>query len=93
MENYKMTAIPTSSSLLLSYKLEKGVSDQSYGLFIAKMAGVPEEILRNAEEYMKKKKCLDISEELKKIDVNSTTPIQALEILHKLQQTCNNKNI
>lgn len=58
-----MTAIPTVSSLLLSYKLQKGVSDQSYGLFIAKMAGIPEEILQNAEKFMKERMVGDVMKE------------------------------
>ena len=56
IENYKMDVIPTSSSLLLTYKLQKGISDQSYGLFIAKMAGLPDSIIKQAEKIIAEKK-------------------------------------
>lgn len=81
-----MTAIPTNSSLLLSYKLQRGISDQSYGLFIAKMAGIPEEILLNAEKYLKEKKTSGIEKKLEKIDINSITPLQALQLIAQLKQ-------
>ena len=93
-----MTAIPTSSSLLLSYKLQKGISDQSYGLFIAKMAGIPDEIIRNAEKYVEKRRSNGL-EELEKIDVNAITPLQALQLVDRLKQNhckscvCSNKEI
>ena len=80
-----MTAIPTSSSLLLSYKLQKGISDQSYGLFIAKMAGIPDEIIQNAEEYLEKRRSKGLGE-LEKIDVNAITPLQALQLIDRLKQ-------
>lgn len=82
-----MTAIPTKTSLLLPYKLEPGVSDQSYGLFIAKMAGIPPEVLMDAEKYLKAREEEGLSKQLKDLDINSITPLQALQILHDIKQS------
>ena len=87
MENYKMTAIPTKNSLLLPYKLEPGVSDQSYGIFIAKMAGIPPEVLMDAEKYLKSREEDTLKKQLQDIDINTITPLQALQFLHDLKQS------
>ena len=88
MANFKMGAIPTDSSLLLSYKMEAGISDQSYGLFIAKMAGIPREILESAEKMVQKMKedGREIEKALQDVDVNQLTPIQAMLCLSELKE-------
>lgn len=92
MLNFKMGAIPTATSLLLSYQLEPGVSDQSYGLFVAKMAGIPESILNNCKEYLKREQNeadRRICSELRALDLNQMSPIQCFAYLHKLQGIVN----
>ena len=88
MANFKMGAIPTDSSLLLSYKMEAGISDQSYGLFIAKMAGIPREILESAEIMVQKMKedGREIEKALQDVDENQLTPIQAMLCLSELKE-------
>ena len=88
MANFKMGAIPTDSSLLLSYKMEAGISDQSYGLFIARMAGIPREILESAEKMVQKMKedGREIEKALQDVDVNQLTPIQAMLCLSELKE-------
>ena len=88
MTNFKMCAIPTASSLLLSYKLEPGISDQSYGLFIARMAGIPQEIIERSESMLTKMRQGEgrVGELLRKIDINRMTPIQALMCLNDLKK-------
>ena len=88
MANYKMGAIPTDSSLLLSYKMEAGISDQSYGFFVAKMAGIPREILENAERMVQKmrEEGREMDKALQQVDVNHLTPIQAMLCLNELKE-------
>ena len=83
-----MGAIPTDSSLLLSYKMEAGISDQSYGLFVAKMAGIPREILENAERMVQKmrEEGREMDKALQQVDVNHLTPIQAMLCLNELKE-------
>lgn len=89
MKNFKMCAIPTPSSLLLSYKLEPGVSDQSYGLYVARMAGIPEEIIQKCEDYLKKnqdgkeKRICDI---LRKAKVEEMTPLQCMLCISEVKE-------
>lgn len=91
MKNFRMCAIPTGESLLLSYRLEPGVSEQSYGLFIARMAGMPETVLREAERLMKEKQKGKVEAFVEKLDVNSMTPVQALVCLNKVKEMISNK--
>lgn len=88
MANFKMGAIPTDSSLLLSYKMESGISDQSYGLFVAKMAGIPREILESAEKMVRKMRedGREVDKAVKEVDVDQLTPIQALICLSELKE-------
>ena len=94
MTNFKMCAIPTASSLLLSYKLEPGISDQSYGLFIARMAGIPQEIIERSESMLTKMRQGEgrVGELLRKIDINRMTPIQALMCLNDLKKVVDEQN-
>jgi DNA mismatch repair protein MutS len=96
-------------------KILKGSSDKSYGIHVAKLAGLPSEVIIKAQEILKGleskgtkaavkkpfvKKEQDqlllfqspskeepyekVIQELKKIDIMSTTPIQALCLLEKM---------
>lgn len=53
IEKYYMDYTKSNSDILFKYKITKGVSDESHGIYVAKMAGVPEEILERAEEIKK----------------------------------------
>ena len=39
-------------SVVFLYKIEKGPSDKSYGIHVAKLAGFPEEIISKANEIL-----------------------------------------
>jgi DNA mismatch repair ATPase MutS len=39
---------------IYTYRFTKGVSDCSHGLLVAKMAGVPDEIIHSAAEFMER---------------------------------------
>lgn len=87
-----MCAIPTGKSLLLSYRLEPGVSEQSYGLFIARMAGMPEAVMREAERLMREKKEKGrVEAYVEKLDVNAMTPVQALVCLNEVKEMVTSK--
>lgn len=93
MRNFRMCAIPTGKSLLLSYRLEPGVSEQSYGLFIARMAGMPEVVMREAERLMREKKEEKgrVEAYVEKLDVNAMTPVQALVCLNEVKEMVTSK--
>ena len=86
----------------------EGPANQSYGVQVAKLAGIPEEVLETAKQRlnfleghsnispqadlfnsaMKRESSVandSIIEKLEEIDINSTSPIEALQLLHQLK--------
>ncbi len=100
--------------VIFLHRVERGVAEGSYGVHVAKLAGLPKEVTDQASEILHRilqgnpleaiegKKPLrpkvikqpalfsgephPVIEELKKIDVNQLTPIEALNILSKLKE-------
>ena len=91
-------------------KIIDGGTDKSYGIYVAKMAGLPEEVILRATEILdslstNRKKTSDIKKynknkikqsfeesiqkevisELKKLDINSLSPIESLKKLDELK--------
>lgn len=100
--------------VIFLHQVECGEAEGSYGVHVAKLAGLPTEVIEKASEVLHQilqgnpleaiegKKPLKprvikqqalfggephpVLEELKKIDVNSLTPIEALNLLSKLKE-------
>ena len=95
-------------------KIIEGGTDKSYGIYVAKMAGLPIEIILRANEILKslstnKKQTKNIKEynldqlkesysniiekeiiaELKNIDINSISPIEAIKKLNDIKEKYN----
>jgi DNA mismatch repair protein MutS len=117
VKNYHATVKEYKDEIIFMRKIVEGGADNSYGIYVAKLAGIPEKvlhraqvILRNLEENEltpdskpviaidkeKDKTGIQLSlfsmendelrEELRKTDIDNTTPIQALSVLKKLQE-------
>ena len=115
--NFHIVAKKRGDDLIFLRKIVEGATDKSYGIEVAKLAGVPKsvvdranEILREIEEkhnvtpvksQMPKIKISDdfsgtlaldsveedrVIEEIKKVDVNTLTPIEALTKLYELKK-------
>jgi DNA mismatch repair protein MutS len=52
IQNYCMTINEISGKLLFTYKIQKGATDKSYGLHVASMAGIPNEVLNRATQFL-----------------------------------------
>ncbi|MBX3044219.1 MAG: DNA mismatch repair protein MutS [Candidatus Kapabacteria bacterium] len=50
--NYRVEVIETGSSIIFSHKVSKGGSDYSFGIHVAKMAGLPYDVIYRANEIM-----------------------------------------
>lgn len=50
--NYKVEVIETDGSIVFSHKLRQGTSDHSFGIHVAKMAGLPYDVVQRADEIM-----------------------------------------
>ena len=115
VKNYNMAVKEWNGEVIFLRKVVPGGSSSSYGIQVAKLAGLPDrvieragEILRNlekgeltetgaprlaahakGEEEIKQLSLLgakdELRERLKTIDIERTTPIEALDLLHKLK--------
>lgn len=112
--NYHIAVKESDHGITFLRKICKGGTDKSYGIHVAKLAGLPYEVVTKAQEILKTleqkstrsikkspaKKELDqlllfqeppknlahekVIEDLKKVDLMQTTPMQALHLLEGL---------
>ena len=100
VKNYTVAVEEKEDYVTFLYKVKRGSADKSYGIYVAKLAGIPKTIISRAEEILKmlegseekksppKRKVIQpplfaivehpIIEELKNIDVDILSPIDAL---------------
>ena len=52
VKNYNITAKKQGGSLIFLRKIVPGSADDSYGIEVAKLAGVPEQVVRKAKQYL-----------------------------------------
>lgn len=104
------------NDIIFLRKIIEGSTDRSYGIYVARLAGLPQEIIQRSDEILKQleknefgldgipklarkgkkeKKIVqpmlifeenEALEELRKIDINNITPLEALNILSKLKE-------
>lgn len=93
IHNVHMDSEIKNGEIVFLHKVKDGSVDQSYGLHVAKLAGIEENVLKNAEKKLNELKSIhnnDIKERLSaKIsnlgkELNSLTPIEALNIINEL---------
>ena len=109
VRNYNISAKRQSGKLIFLRKILPGATDDSYGIEVAKLAGVPESVIRSANRFLKEleaggaapapaaEKADDqfslvdlglraVADTLRGVDVNSTTPMEALRLLDELKR-------
>jgi len=52
VKNYHVAAKETASGIVFLRKVEPGPADRSYGIEVAKLAGLPDEVVRRAREVL-----------------------------------------
>ena len=114
--NYNIAAKKRGDSVIFLRKIVRGGTDDSYGIEVAKLAGVPSEVVKRAREILKdiesgeggsKKsvssaprendlfaemltsKDTEVADRLRKVDLNTTTPIEAMNLLFELKNMLN----
>ena len=110
LSNYHASVQEYKDKIIFLRKIIPGVGDKSYGIHVAKMAGLPKSIIRRANEILlqhinqskdhqiqsdisssnTQELLFDIEEkrlktELSELDVDSMTPIEALQLLFDLK--------
>ena len=86
IKNFHVGAIDYEDKVIFTHKLESGSANKSYGIHVAELAGLNEEIINVAKQKLhklegvniKSKTTSSIEEELKNLDVLSMTPLQAI---------------
>jgi DNA mismatch repair protein MutS len=119
IKNYCISVKEKGEDIIFLRKIIRGGADGSYGIQVARLAGVPQPVIERAKELLKELEDADISkketrlrrnrmpiegqldifslgggakarsealEELKAIDVSTLTPLDALNVLYRLQQ-------
>ncbi len=83
IRNYYMQVKEIGDNIIFTRKVLKGSSDKSYGIYVAKLAGIPDWIINRAQELIFNAKLLNTKIELD-INPDEISPKQALEILYKI---------
>jgi len=114
IKNYRVACREWQDEVIFLHKIEEGGTDKSYGIHVARLAGLPKAVIARAREIEKevgsekldmgslsvqdissqqdmfdddnKDKYSDLLEQLKNIDIDNLTPIQALEKLSELKK-------
>ena len=112
--NYNVAAKKRGDGVTFLRKIVRGGTDDSYGIEVAKLAGVPSEVIRRAREIlaeiegeapkqgkkaspaepvvdlftaMEKDKNAEVVDKLRGCDLNTMTPIEAMNLLYSLKRT------
>ena len=110
VKNYHIAAKKKRDDILFLRKIVRGGADQSYGIEVAKLAGVPERVIKRARAILAELEeggaqaapapqaaasgqvsltdlgALEVAERLRRLDVNTLTPIEAMNLLYELKQ-------
>jgi DNA mismatch repair protein MutS len=106
MANRSMDVAERNGEILFLRKLREGPAAESYGLHVARLAGLPEQVLRRAGEIMagltghtpsenaksggsppESNADTKILSELKNLDINAMTPLEAMNRIQKWKNT------
>ena len=74
MDNYCIAVKEQGEDIVFLRKIIKGGADKSYGIQIAKLAGVPENVLKRAREIVQQLSDHDIASKAKDIEVEYEIP-------------------
>ena len=117
IKNYCIAVREEGDDIIFLRKVIRGGADGSYGIQVAKLAGLPQLVTERAKELLKELEAADISkkkarnrrkalegqveffipenpegkiadeivEELRSVDISTLTPLDALNVLYKLQ--------
>ena len=104
LKNVHVSAYEEDGKITFLHKIKDGSVDKSYGIHVARLANLPDSLIKRADQILKtyeskskKKEFVQealvfedntpsiVEEEIKKLDLLNTTPIEALNILYKLK--------
>jgi len=111
VKNFNIAVAEDKGEVIFLYKIVPGGVDKSYGIHVAKLAGLPRSVVHRAQEVLteledgsqqasskrRRKEAASqqlpllgqkspLFDELEKLDINSLTPLEALNKLYELQK-------
>jgi len=111
VKNFNIAVAEDKGEVIFLYKIVPGGVDKSYGIHVAKLAGLPRSVVHRAQEVLteledgsqqaatkrRRKEAAarqlpllgqksPLFDELEKLDINSLTPLEALNKLYELQK-------
>ena len=111
VKNYNIAVKKRGDDITFLRRIVRGGADDSYGIEVAKLAGIPDSIISRAKEILKEliisapQKSFErkeeelplqmtlaptfddsVTEKLRSIDVNTLTPIEAMNLLYELKR-------
>ncbi len=105
--NLHLEIIEKNGEIIFLKRVQKGSSEKSYGIHVAKLAGIPSSVLERAENILYSlsdkevsvcdaapektteslfTKCELLENELESIDIDTLTPLEALNVLANLKK-------
>ena len=103
LKNVHVSAYEENGKITFLHKIKDGSIDKSYGIHVARLALLPDELIKRAEQILlqyenkNEQKIVQeslplepeksvVEKEIKNINLSNITPIEALNILYKLQK-------
>ena len=74
MNNYCIAVKEKGDDIVFLRKIVKGGADKSYGIQVAKLAGVPDSVIERAKELVEELSDADITERAKEIEAAGSAP-------------------
>ncbi len=106
VENLHFEIEEVGKELNFRYKIARGTALKSYGVYAAKIAGLPKPVVRRAEELLngyekdlnltkniEQKSVSEVENFLSGIDADSLSPVEALMKIYELKKLAGNKTI
>lgn len=113
VKNYNIAAKKRGDDIIFLRRIVRGGADDSYGIEVASLSGIPKTVIDRAKQILKKtvsegtvtyktvksessqlsldmQQAVEISNELKALDVNTLTPIEAMSVLFDLSNKAKN---
>lgn len=115
VKNFNVSVKKWNEEIIFLHKIVPGGTDDSYGIYVAKLAGIPQEVVKRAQKILTRLEISDdlqakirnripeeeqisifskknnallekIKDEIANLDVNSLTPLEALNKLQQLKK-------
>lgn len=106
LQNLHVEIVEEGTELVFKYKVSRGVALKSYGVYAAKLAGLPKPVIRRAEELLKEYENENskfqianssfenpIENTLRELDLDTLSPVEAMMKLYELKKMAGQKDV